>query len=149
MVSLAATNTAMKRRLQLFKQLKTNSATGVPATEKITIQWDGQTIEADKGSLSASDIFRDQAKNFHFAKVKLQESQQQAYLYDLYDRPIDKSCVLEGVKFDQESFWHSSAHLLGYAIEMYYSDAQLTVGPPIDEGFFYDFQLLDGQVASQ
>ena len=32
---------------------------------------------------------------------------------------------------------------------MYYQQAQLTVGPPTDDGFFYDFWLPDNQVVSQ
>ena len=32
---------------------------------------------------------------------------------------------------------------------MFYKDPQLTVGPPTDDGFFYDFWLPDNQVVSQ
>lgn len=94
--------------------------------------------------MSAGDIFGDQAKDFHFARVAGTDK-----LTDLYNRPLMESCELEGVAFDKEAFWHSSAHLLGYAIEMYYKDSMLTVGPPTDEGFFYDFGLPDGKAASQ
>ncbi|KCZ79756.1 threonine-tRNA ligase [Anncaliia algerae PRA339] len=36
-------------------------------------------------------------------------------------------------------FWHSSAHVLGMAIMRYLPEAKLSHGPPIEEGFFYDF----------
>lgn len=39
----------------------------------------------------------------------------------------------------QSSFWHSSAHILGSAIEDTYKDSLLTMGPPIKDGFYYDF----------
>jgi threonyl-tRNA synthetase len=34
---------------------------------------------------------------------------------------------------------HSTAHLLAYAVKDLYPDAQVTIGPVIDDGFFYDF----------
>jgi threonyl-tRNA synthetase len=39
---------------------------------------------------------------------------------------------------------HSSAHLLAQATQMLYPDAQVTIGPVIDNGFFYDFAYKDG-----
>src|SRR6266849_1144534 len=34
---------------------------------------------------------------------------------------------------------HSSAHLLAHAVKELYPDAQVTIGPVIDNGFYYDF----------
>jgi threonyl-tRNA synthetase len=34
---------------------------------------------------------------------------------------------------------HSSAHLLAYAVKQLFPDAQVTIGPVIDNGFYYDF----------
>ncbi len=34
---------------------------------------------------------------------------------------------------------HSTAHLLAYAVKQLYPDAQVTIGPVIDNGFYYDF----------
>ena len=36
------------------------------------------------------------------------------------------------------AFWHSSAHVLAQAIEELYSGAKLTIGPAIENGFYYD-----------
>ena len=36
-------------------------------------------------------------------------------------------------------FWHSSAHLLAQAVLSIFPEAKPTIGPAIDEGFFYDF----------
>lgn len=63
--------------------------------------------------------------------------------WQLWDvsRPLEGSCELELIKFDdprgQETFWHSTAHMVGEALEDQFS-AQLTYGPPISSGFFYD-----------
>ena len=42
---------------------------------------------------------------------------------------------------DQEgkkAFWHSSAHVLAQALEELYPNIKLTIGPPINNGFYYD-----------
>ena len=63
--------------------------------------------------------------------------------WELWDasRPLEGDCDLKLHKFDEpegkEVFWHSSAHLLGEALESLYS-AQLTHGPALEGGFFYD-----------
>ncbi len=38
----------------------------------------------------------------------------------------------------KKAFWHSSAHLLAQAIVEFYPNAQLTIGPAIENGFYYD-----------
>ena len=36
---------------------------------------------------------------------------------------------------------HSSAHLMGQAVKQLFPTAQVTIGPVIENGFFYDFAL--------
>ncbi|MBS1572087.1 MAG: threonine--tRNA ligase [Bacteroidetes bacterium] len=38
----------------------------------------------------------------------------------------------------KKAFWHSSAHLLAQAILFYFPNAKLTIGPAIENGFYYD-----------
>lgn len=64
-------------------------------------------------------------------------------LWDL-DRPLEEDCNLELLKFDdpeaQSVFWHSTAHILGEALERIYGGC-LCYGPPIESGFYYDMYL--------
>ena len=55
------------------------------------------------------------------------------------------------VNFEQSkaAFWHSSAHILGSAIEHTFNDSLLTVGPPTKDGFFYDFYSPQGKVVQE
>ena len=39
---------------------------------------------------------------------------------------------------------HSTAHLLAQATQQLYPDAQVTIGPVIEKGFYYDFAYKDG-----
>ena len=41
----------------------------------------------------------------------------------------------------KKAFWHSSAHVLAEAILSFYPNAKLTIGPAIDNGFYYDIDL--------
>ncbi|HHM01797.1 MAG TPA: threonine--tRNA ligase [Caldithrix abyssi] len=41
----------------------------------------------------------------------------------------------------REVFWHSSAHLMAQAIKRLYPEAELGIGPPISDGFYYDIDL--------
>lgn len=53
----------------------------------------------------------------------------------------DASLVIITDKSDQalELLRHSTAHLLAQAVKQLYPDAQVTIGPVIEDGFYYDF----------
>jgi threonyl-tRNA synthetase len=63
-------------------------------------------------------------------------------LYDL-TRPLEKSASLEILtNRDPEAlrvYRHSTAHLLAAAVLELYPETQLGIGPPIESGFYYDF----------
>ncbi|HJN99540.1 MAG TPA: threonine--tRNA ligase [Nitrospinaceae bacterium] len=42
-------------------------------------------------------------------------------------------------KFDLETIRHSTAHLMAQAVQQLYPDTQVTIGPVIEDGFYYDF----------
>ena len=41
----------------------------------------------------------------------------------------------------KEAFWHSSSHIMAQALEEMYPGIKLTIGPPIENGFYYDIDL--------
>lgn len=49
----------------------------------------------------------------------------------------------------KRAFWHSSAHLLAQAILEMYPQAQLTIGPPIENGFYYDVDLKEADFSEK
>jgi len=49
----------------------------------------------------------------------------------------------------KKAFWHSSAHLMAQAIQKFYPDAKLTIGPAIDNGFYYDIDFGDAQFSEK
>ncbi|MBE0422799.1 MAG: threonine--tRNA ligase [Lutibacter sp.] len=59
--------------------------------------------------------------------------------------PLNENGSLILYTFDQDegkkAFWHSSAHLMAQAITSFYPNVKLTIGPAIDNGFYYDIDL--------
>ena len=44
-------------------------------------------------------------------------------------------------KEGKEIFWHTSAHIMAYAVQKLYPDAKFAIGPAIDDGFYYDIDV--------
>ena len=76
-----------------------------------------------------------------------------AELWDL-TRPLEGNCDIEILTFNSDDdaaktvFWHSSAHILGQSLEHNYG-ALLTIGPPVDGGFYYDAYIGEGDGLSE
>ena len=56
---------------------------------------------------------------------------------------LEEDSKVKFVKFEDKEgkaiFWHTSAHLMAYAIQRLYKDVKFAIGPSIDDGFYYDF----------
>lgn len=68
------------------------------------------------------------------------------------DRPIHEDGDITINTFDSEdgkyTFWHSSAHLLAEAVQELYPEAKFGIGPPIEQGFYYDIDFGDKTITS-
>ena len=49
----------------------------------------------------------------------------------------------------KKAFWHSSAHVLAQALEKKYPGIKLTIGPAIENGFYYDIYLGDESISEK
>lgn len=138
-------------RIELFEKLKAEydqEVASKPREEIIITLPDGATKIGKSWETSpmsvAMGISKGLAENVVIAKVDGQ-------LWDL-ERPLEGSCRLELLKFDDQEgkrvFWHSSAHVLGEAAERRFG-CHLCLGPPTDDGFFYEMGLPDNGVVSQ
>jgi threonyl-tRNA synthetase len=62
-------------------------------------------------------------------------------------RPITTDASLKLLTWNdaegQNTFWHSSAHLMAEAVEQLYPGVKFWVGPALDKGFYYDMDLGD------
>ncbi len=62
-------------------------------------------------------------------------------------RPIKADASIKILTWNDKSgknaFWHSSAHVLAEALEALYPGVKFGIGPPIENGFYYDIDLGD------
>jgi len=58
---------------------------------------------------------------------------------------IEKDCMLNILTFDSEggkhAYRHTTSHILAQAVKRLYPEAKLAIGPAIDNGFYYDFDI--------
>ena len=59
---------------------------------------------------------------------------------------VKEDCKLNILTFDatlegKKAYWHTTSHIMAQAIKRLYPDTKLAIGPSIDEGFYYDFDL--------
>lgn len=68
-------------------------------------------------------------------------------------RPIESDAALKLLTWDdnggKSTFWHSSAHLMAEAIEALFPGAKFWVGPPVENGFYYDVDLGDRSISEE
>ncbi|WP_099203088.1 threonine--tRNA ligase [Miniphocaeibacter massiliensis] len=59
--------------------------------------------------------------------------------------PVREDASVRFVKFEEpegkEIFWHTSAHIMALAVQRLYPETKFGIGPAIDNGFYYDFDL--------
>ncbi len=101
---------------------------------------DGSIKEFEKGSSAfdvAKSISNRLAKEALVAKVN-------GVITDMYE-PLTEDAEIAILNFDdpdgKHAFWHSSSHLMAHAIKELYPEAQFGVGPAIEGGFYYDFEI--------
>jgi len=59
----------------------------------------------------------------------------------IIDRDARVAIVTERDADGLDVIRHSTAHLLAYAVKELFPDAQVTIGPVIEDGFYYDFSF--------
>jgi len=101
---------------------------------------DGTVKKIEKGTTSmdvAKSISEGLARNVLAAEVN-------GEVWDL-NREINEDVTLNLLSFKDKggksTFWHSSAHLMAEAFEAYYPGIKLAIGPPIENGFYYDIDF--------
>jgi threonyl-tRNA synthetase len=106
---------------------------------KVTLA-DGSVREAEEGSSVldvAKSISRGLAKEAVAAKVN-GNIEGTGYV-------LNSDCTLEILKFTDtdgaNTFRHTASHILAQAVKRLFPEAKLAIGPAIDNGFYYDFDL--------
>ena len=108
---------------------------------------DGSVKQYEKGSTPmdvALSISSGLARNVISAKFNASVVETTTQLHE------DGNLVLLTFNDDEgkQAFWHSTAHVLAQAVQKLYPQVKLTIGPSIENGFYYDLDL-NGEVISE
>ncbi|MCH9025040.1 MAG: threonine--tRNA ligase [candidate division Zixibacteria bacterium] len=61
------------------------------------------------------------------------------------NRPVADSAPVQILTFNdpegRQVFWHSSSHIMAQAVQELFPKVKLAIGPPIDTGWYYDFEV--------
>ncbi|MDA8714411.1 threonine--tRNA ligase [Flavobacteriales bacterium] len=106
---------------------------------KVTLP-DGSIKEFESGVTSfdvASSISEGLARNVYSAEVN-------GEVWDAH-RPLTIDAEIKLLTWKdtkgKATMWHSSAHLMAEALEFFYPGIKLAIGPPVENGFYYDVDL--------
>ncbi|MBR3149375.1 MAG: threonine--tRNA ligase [Eubacterium sp.] len=106
---------------------------------KITLK-DGSVLEYNEAK-TAADITKDISMGLYRNATSCKINGEVSDLRTV----IDTDCDLEVLTFDDEdgrkTFNHTASHIMAQAVKRLYPDAKLTIGPAIENGFYYDFDV--------
>ena len=98
---------------------------------------DGQTVEVRRGTRI------DEIGSGHRADGDIIAAKVDGRPVDL-NRPVEQDCFLEWISIDSpdglDVLRHSTAHLMAQAVQSLFPGTQVTIGPTIEDGFYYDFK---------
>src|SRR5829696_8853504 len=108
---------------------------------KVTLP-DGTPLELPDGATGA-DAARAIGEGLARAALGVRQN---GDLRDLH-APLDEGRVEIVTARDPDGLWlirHDAAHVLAAAVTELYPGVKISIGPPIDDGFYYDFEFPDG-----
>src|SRR5918995_3767228 len=97
----------------------------------------GQTVEVSRGT-RIDEVAPGERANGNIIAAKIDGCP-----VDL-NRPLERDCSLEWISMESpeglDVLRHSTAHLMAQAVQSLFPGTQVTIGPTIEDGFYYDFK---------
>src|SRR5436309_5807133 len=98
---------------------------------------DGQTVEVRRGTRI------NEIGSGHRADGDIIAAKVDGRPVDL-NRPLEQDCSIDWISIDStdglDVLRHSTAHLMAQAVQSLFPGTQVTIGPTIEDGFYYDFK---------
>lgn len=107
----------------------------------IQVTLKGGVVKEYEAGITAADVAKDLGMGLYKAACGCKVN---GKVCDLR-APLSEDCHLAILTFDDEEgkkiFWHTSSHLLAQAVKQLFPQAKLAIGPAIENGFYYDFDV--------
>lgn len=107
---------------------------------KVTLK-DGSNIEVEKGS-SVLDVAKKISEGLaRVATCASVNGETKDLRYE-----INEDCALNIYTFDNDlegkkAYWHTTSHIMAQAVKRLFPNVKLAIGPAIDNGFYYDYDI--------
>lgn len=106
---------------------------------KVTLK--GGVVKEYEQGISAAEVAKDLGAGLYKSACACMVNGQ---VCDLRTQ-LGEDCELAILTFDDEAgrktFWHTASHVLAQAVKRLYPSAKFAIGPAIDHGFYYDFDV--------
>ncbi len=110
-------------------------------SEKVVLTFQGSAREEFPRGISVEEVLKSQSGG---SKDGFIAARLNGRLTDLSGR-IEEDATIEGVRTDSaegiEILRHSAAHVMAQAVKTLFPDAKVAIGPAIESGFYYDFDV--------
>ncbi|MFK2820784.1 threonine--tRNA ligase [Flavobacteriaceae sp. LMIT009] len=106
------------------------------------------SVRSYENSLTAMDIAKDISEGF--ARNVISAKFNDTIIETSTEITTDGNLMLYTWRDEKgkQAFWHSSSHILAQALEELYPGVKLSIGPAIENGFYYDVDLGDDRAIS-
>jgi threonyl-tRNA synthetase len=106
---------------------------------KITLP-DSSTIEVEKGQ-SVYSVIGGISKGLQKAAIAVRVNDMLVGLSFRLDEPSSLRVITFDDPEGKDVYWHSGSHVMAQAVKRFIPGAQLAIGPAIESGFYYDFDI--------
>ncbi|MGR8950584.1 MAG: TGS domain-containing protein, partial [Gammaproteobacteria bacterium] len=104
-----------------------------------TITLPDQTQKSFDGPVTVMDVAESIGSGLAKAALAGKVDEQLVDTSHVIDKDVDLAIITARDDEGLEVIRHSTAHLLAQAVKALFPTAQVTIGPVIDDGFYYDF----------
>jgi threonyl-tRNA synthetase len=105
----------------------------------ITVRHGDARVELDAGATAIQAL-----KALEAVRGQIVAARVDGHAWDL-DRPVPDGAEVEGINADSDEgrfiLRHSTAHVMAQAVTDLFPDAKWAIGPPVEDGFYYDFDV--------
>lgn len=113
-------------------------------SQTITVHHDEHSVELEAGATALQALKALEAVRGAIVAAEVTDTDGTTREWDL-DRPVPDGSRIRGINADTEQgraiLRHSTAHLMAQAVTDLFPGAKWAIGPPIEDGFYYDFDV--------
>jgi threonyl-tRNA synthetase len=113
-------------------------------SESITVHHAGSSVQIEAGATALEALKALEAIRGAIVAAEVTAPDGHTREWDL-DRPVPDGATVAGINADTDQgraiLRHSTAHLMAQAVTELFPEAKWAIGPPIEDGFYYDFDV--------